>query len=125
MFFQEEVQIGLLLFTTQLRLLEGRAMIPKIRKDKCYRVTIEEITPEQETAQSLVFEFQDREDVFNIVDNLKQKSGLEPEVATKVGVALRLLGPVMMANRKHELFADFMPHFKNFMQNLKSKVKGK
>ena len=83
------------------------------------------LQPEQETAQTLVFEFQDREDVFNIVGNLKQKSGLEPEVATKVGVALRLLGPVMMQNRKHELFADFMPHFKTFMQNLKSKVKGK
>ncbi|WP_063664128.1 DUF3861 domain-containing protein [Aliivibrio fischeri] len=100
-------------------------MIPKIRKDKCYRVTIEEITPEQEVAQTLAFEFEDREDVFNIVNNVKQKSGLEPEVATRVGVALRLLGPVMMANRKHELFADFMPHFKTFMQNLKNKVKGK
>ncbi|MGF1901007.1 DUF3861 domain-containing protein [Aliivibrio sifiae] len=100
-------------------------MIPKIRKDKCYRVIIEEVTPEQEMAQTLVFEFQDREDLFTIVDKLKQKSGLEPEVATKVGVALRLLGPVMMANRKHELFSDFMPHFKSFMQNLKSKVKGK
>ncbi|GLR74113.1 DUF3861 domain-containing protein [Aliivibrio sifiae] len=100
-------------------------MIPKIRKDKCYRVIIEEITPEQETAQTLAFEFQDREDLFTIVDKLKQKSGLEPEVATKVGVALRLLGPVMMANRKHELFSDFMPHFKSFMQNLKSKVKEK
>ncbi len=98
-------------------------MIPKIRKDKNYRITIEEITPEQETAQTLAFEFQDREDLFTIVDKLKQKSGLEPEVATKVGVALRLLGPVMMQNRKHELFADFMPHFKTFMQNLKSKVK--
>ncbi|MGR6859383.1 DUF3861 domain-containing protein [Aliivibrio salmonicida] len=100
-------------------------MISKIRKDKCYRVKIEEITPEQETAQTLAFEFQDREDLFTIVDKLKQKSGLEPEVATKVGVALRLLGPVMMANRKHELFSDFMPHFKSFMQNLKSKVKEK
>lgn len=100
-------------------------MIPKIRKDKCYRVIIEEITPEQETAQTLAFEFQDREDLFTIVDKLKQKSGLEPEVATKVGVALRLLGPVMMANRKHELFSDFMPYFKSFMQNLKSKVKEK
>lgn len=125
MFFQEEVQIGLLLNMMSSRLLEGRTMIPKIRKDKCYRVTIEEITPEQEVAQTLAFEFQDREDVFNIVNNLKQKSGLEPEVATRVGVALRLLGPMMMANRKHELFVDFMPHFKTFMQNLKSKVKVK
>ena len=100
-------------------------MLPKIRKDKCYRVTIEEITSEQEVAQTLAFEFQDREDVFNIVNNLKQKSGLESEAATRVGIALRLLGPVMMKERKHSLFVEFMPHFKTFMQNLKSKLKEK
>ncbi|MBD1577892.1 DUF3861 domain-containing protein [Vibrio sp. S11_S32] len=98
-------------------------MISKIRKDKQYRITIEEIGTEQESAQTLQFEYQDREDLFMVVDKLKQGSGLEPETATKVGVALRLLGPVMMQNRKHSLFADFMPHFKNFMQNLKSTVK--
>ncbi|MEF1308105.1 DUF3861 family protein, partial [Vibrio owensii] len=26
-------------------------------------------------------------------------------------------------DRKHPLFADFMPHFRNFMQNMKSTVK--
>ncbi|WP_368483152.1 DUF3861 family protein [Shewanella sp. UCD-KL21] len=28
-----------------------------------------------------------------------------------------------MQNRKHPLFLDFMPHFKTFMNNLKSTVK--
>lgn len=98
-------------------------MIPKIRKDKQYRVTIEEIDAQDESAKTLQFEFQDREDVFNVVENLKKGSGLEPETATKVAVALRLLGPVMMKDRKHPLFVNFMPHFKDFMHNLKSVVK--
>lgn len=98
-------------------------MTTHTKKDKQYRVTIEEINADQESAQTLQFEYQDREDLFTLVDKLKQGSGLEPENVNRVAVALRLLGPVMMHNRKHALFADFMPHFKNFMQHLKSTVK--
>lgn len=72
----------------------------------------------------LQFEVEDREDMFTIVEKLKQDSGLDELDATKVGVALRLLGPVMMQNRKHPLFADFMPHFKDFMVNLKKTMEG-
>ncbi|HDY7861281.1 TPA: DUF3861 domain-containing protein [Vibrio vulnificus] len=96
-------------------------MIPKIRKDKQYRITIEDVGVEE--ARTLEFEYQDLEDLFKIVEGLKKGSGLEPENATKVAVALRLLGPVMMKDRKHPLFINFMPHFKCFMQNLKSTVK--
>lgn len=98
-------------------------MTTNIRKDHNYRITIEEINAEQEVTRSLQFEHQDREDVLNVVDKIKQGSGLEASLATKVGVALRLLGPVMMENRKHGLFVNFMPHFKVFMKNLKDTVK--
>ncbi|UPW17025.1 DUF3861 domain-containing protein [Agarivorans sp. TSD2052] len=98
-------------------------MIAKNKKDRCYRFTIEEVNADQKTGKTLQFDLQDRENLFDVVENLKQGSGLEPSLATKVGVALRLLGPVMMQNRKHPLFIDFMPHFKNFMHNLKSTVK--
>ena len=98
-------------------------MIPKISKERTYRITIEEVTAAQETNQTLTFDFQDREDVFNVVEQLKKGSGLEESIAPRVGIALRLLGPVMMQNRKHPLFADFMPHFKNFMQHFKSTIK--
>ncbi|MCR9943114.1 DUF3861 domain-containing protein [Vibrio owensii] len=95
-----------------------------MRKDNHYRITIEEVSVEEgREAKSLSFEVQDREDMLNIVDKIGQGSGLEPADATRVGVALRLLGPVMMKDRKHPLFADFMPHFRNFMQNMKSTVK--
>ncbi|KXI24472.1 DUF3861 domain-containing protein [Photobacterium sanguinicancri] len=98
-------------------------MLSKMRKDNVYRITIEEISADQAAAKTLQFTYQDREDVFNVVEKLKQGSGLDENVATKVGVALRLLGPVMMQNRKHPLFSDFMPHFKQFMHHLKSTVK--
>ncbi|WP_153915964.1 DUF3861 domain-containing protein [Shewanella sp. TC10] len=95
-----------------------------IRKGHSYRITVEEINlPEQQTGKTLDFELQDREDLFNVVNNLQKGSGLEPSLATKVAVAIRLLGPVMMENRKHPLFVEFMPHFKSFMHNLKSTVK--
>lgn len=97
-------------------------MIIKSKKENNYRVTIEELSSNQ-TGKTLEFEFEDREDLFNVVDKLNKHSGLDATIATRVAVALRLLGPVMMKNRKHPLFADFMPHFKVFMQNLKSSIK--
>lgn len=93
------------------------------RKDNQYRVTIEQINGESAAHNSLEFEFQDREDLFKTVERLQIGSGLEKETATQTAVALRLLGPLMMVNRKHPLFIDFMPHFKAFMVNLKSTVK--
>ena len=96
-------------------------MFPTKPKQQQYRVIIEEIDADE--PKSLEFSYQDREDVFNIIEKLKKGSGLEPESATQVAVALRLLGPVMMKDRKHPLFADFAPHFKSFMHNLKSTVK--
>lgn len=95
-------------------------------KGNTYRITVEEITnDESQPAKTLQFEAQDRENMFHVVEALKKGSGLEPQEATRVAVALRLLGPVMMQNRKHPLFADFMPHFKDFMINLKKTMKEK
>lgn len=96
-------------------------MIRKTRQDHNYRITIEELG--QDEIKTLQFDFQDREDMFKVVEMINKGSELPKEEATRVGIALRLLGPVMMNNRKHALFADFMPHFKSFMQNLKSTVK--
>ncbi|MCQ1058971.1 DUF3861 domain-containing protein [Photobacterium sp. DNB23_23_1] len=89
-----------------------------------YRITIERTNTENESSQqTLQFEMQDREDMFAIVEKLKQGSGLDEQTSTRVGVALRLLGPAMMQDRKHPVFVDFFPHFKTFMQNVKSKLK--
>lgn len=98
-------------------------MMTSLKKEHSYRVTIEEVITDQAEAKTLQLEFQDREDLFKVVDNIKEGSGLDESLATRVSLALRLLGPVMMKNHKHPLFVDFMPHFKSFMHNLKSTVK--
>ncbi len=95
-----------------------------MRKDRRYRITIEELGSDKAVGQTLEFEHADREDLFNVVEKLQKGSGLEAPIAIKMAVALRLIGPTMMENRKHPLFADFMPHFKAFMLKLKSTVKG-
>ena len=82
------------------------------RKEHTYRITIEEVNSEQESPQTLEFTLQDREDLFNAVANIKAGSGLNPEQATQAAVAIRLLGPMMMKERKHTLFESFFPHFK-------------
>ncbi|PSW62017.1 DUF3861 domain-containing protein [Photobacterium kishitanii] len=92
-------------------------------KENCYRITIEELQPLSSNPKTIQFEFQDRENLFNIIDNLKKTSDLEATQATRLGASLRLLGPILMANRKHPLFIDFMPHFKTFMLSLKNTVK--
>ncbi|MCG3865828.1 MULTISPECIES: DUF3861 domain-containing protein [unclassified Photobacterium] len=90
-----------------------------------YRITIEEITQDSDNPQSLSFEYLDREDLFKLIENLKQGTDLPEETTKKIGVGIRLLGTTMMKNHKHPLFSDFMPHFKNFMINLKNTVKDK
>ncbi|GMQ48386.1 DUF3861 domain-containing protein [Vibrio sp. 10N] len=94
-------------------------------KHNQYRITIEEINTKADLElQTLTFEIEDREDMFAIVEKMKQSSGLDESSATRLGVSLRLLGPMMMQDRKHPLFADFMPHFRTFMQSLKKTIKG-
>lgn len=95
-----------------------------LKKGNTYRITIEDVSSDnEEQPRTFAFEVQDREDMFKIVEKLKQNSGLDEQHSTQLGVALRLLGPVMMQNRKHPLFLNFMPHFKDFMVNLKKTMK--
>ncbi|CDT91963.1 conserved hypothetical protein [Vibrio coralliirubri] len=94
-------------------------------KHNNYRITIEEVSvKEDRELQTMQFEIEDRENMFAIVEKIKQDSGLDEQSAARLGVSIRLLGPLMMQDRKHPLFVNFMPHFRDFMQNLKQTLKG-
>ncbi|CDU03773.1 conserved hypothetical protein [Vibrio coralliirubri] len=94
-------------------------------KHNNYRITIEEVSvKEDRELQTMQFEIEDRENMFAIVEKIKQDSGLDEQSATRLGVSIRLLGPLMMQDRKYPLFVNFMPHFRDFMQNLKKTLKG-
>ncbi len=49
------------------------------------------------------FEIELRENMFAIVERIKQDSGLDEQSAARLGVSIRLLGPMMMQD-KHPLF---------------------
>ncbi|MEZ8025367.1 DUF3861 domain-containing protein [Vibrio sp. 10N.222.52.C3] len=94
-------------------------------KHNNYRITIEEVSvKEDRELQTMQFEIEDRENMFAVVEKIKQDSGLDEQSAARLGVGIRLLGPLMMQDRKHPLFVNFMPHFRDFMQNLKKTLKG-
>ncbi|MCK8079973.1 DUF3861 domain-containing protein [Vibrio sp. 1CM24A] len=94
-------------------------------KHNNYRITIEEVSvKEDRELETMQFEIEDRENLFAIVEKIKQDSGLDEQSAARLGVSIRLLGPLMMQDRKHPLFVNFMPHFRDFMQNLKKTLKG-
>lgn len=93
-------------------------------KANSYRITIEQINDNNNAiGEPLQLEMKDHENLFNAIETIKQKSGLAPQVATRLAVGVRLLGTTILQERKHPLFVDFFPHFKTFMSNLKKTIK--
>lgn len=89
------------------------------KKERCYRITIENV----DSNERLQFDHQDREDLFEIIRKIEAKQMVAAELAPKLGLGLRLMGPMIMMNRKLSVFADFFPHFKAFYIKLKNTVK--
>lgn len=88
-----------------------------------YRVTVEHLScPDgapSPYAQPLQFEVGNHDDIYAIVERMRQRGDFERDTATAFGVGLKLFGEVMLENKDHPLFADFKTHFGQFMKNLK------
>jgi hypothetical protein len=50
---------------------------------------------------------------------MRSRADLAPDAATALAVGLKLFSEVMLENRGHPLFAEFAPHFRDFMKTLK------
>lgn len=99
-------------------------MFSLMKKQKHYTVTLTQMTEaDPNTVQTLTFEFEDRECLFKIIENLKKGNIVESNEVPRLALGLRLLGPMVIANRKSSLFSEFVPHFKAFMINIKKRVK--
>ncbi len=73
-----------------------------------------------DAAQHLELDFSSHDDIFRIIEFMKQKFPSDDE-ATQFAVGLKLFSGVMMKHRDMPLFADFEPAFKNFMMTLKGR----
>lgn len=92
-------------------------------KQHRYRVTVEHLAlPDgslPEPSRSLSFETGNHDDILAIVARMSQRGDLPQDDAMALAVGLKLFSEVMLQHRGHPLFADFAPHFKAFMQQLK------
>lgn len=84
-----------------------------------YKVTVEEVSGEK----TLSFESENHEDIFAIVEKLKQHPDFKDDAA-EFGVGLKLFTGVIMKQKTNPIFKNLMPHFKDFMMELKGAGKG-
>lgn len=88
-----------------------------------YRVTLEHLADSRGAPSTypapVVFEVGNHDDLFPIIERMRQRSDLDPSSATALAVGLKLFGEVMLENRGNPLFADLAPHFREFIKRLK------
>ncbi|MCF1421829.1 DUF3861 domain-containing protein [Mangrovimonas futianensis] len=99
---------------------------PKVmgKKANHYRLTMEEVIlkdPNEPLKDPITLEFDNHDDIFKIMDIVKQKQLFESESqAQEFALGLKLFGEVMLKNRNHPIFESFYPAFSAFMKTLKS-----
>jgi hypothetical protein len=92
-------------------------------KQHRYRITVEHLADQNGApsthAAPLQFEAGNHDDILAVVERIRSRGDLPAESATAFAVGLKLFGEVMLENRQHPLFADFLPQFGQFMKQLK------
>ncbi len=95
-------------------------------KQHRYRISVERLADANGKpslyAAPLVFEAGNHDDVFAIVEHIRNGHLFDAETSAAFAVGLKLFGEVMLENRAHPLFAEFAPHFLDFMKTLKSSL---
>lgn len=86
-----------------------------------YRVQLQKL---DDSAAQLQFDCQNHDDIFAILAMSQGRLGLSEAEHQALIVGLKLFSEVMLQHRKDELFKEFLPHFKQFMGQLKRTVRG-
>jgi hypothetical protein len=91
-------------------------------KQHQYRVTLEHLADADGTPSTdapLSFAVGNHDDILAIAERMRRRGDFAEDSATALAVGLKLFGEVMLENKDHPLFADFKPHFQQFMKELK------
>lgn len=74
-----------------------------------------------EPAKELGIQFDNHDEIFNIIEKIKDKNIFEdPNQATQFALGLKLFSEVKLKNRKNPLFEELNEVFPIFMKKLKS-----
>jgi hypothetical protein len=92
-----------------------------------FRITVEQVADNQGnsgTHPPITFTADNHDNILAIVERIQARGQFSPESAAAFAVGLKLFGEVMLEHRNDPLFADFQPHFKDFMKVLKGSQHG-
>ena len=92
-------------------------------KGHLYRYRIEHLEDPKGNpvdAKPLTFETKNHDDLFKIVQAMKQKGIVDEAESIELVIGLKLFGEVMLRNRDSDFFKEIKPHFANIMQAIKS-----
>lgn len=95
-------------------------------KQHRYRVTLEYLADANGNPQQrepLVFEVGNHDEILGIVELVRSRGLFDEQATAAFVVGQKLFGEVMLENRDNALFAEFRPHFMDFMKKLKAAVK--
>lgn len=92
-------------------------------KQHRYRITVEHLVDAKGSPSAygkpLQFEVGNHDDIFAVVEKLRQRDDLDGVAVTSFAVGMKLFSEVMLENRGHPLFQELAPHFSDFMKLLK------
>jgi len=92
-------------------------------KQHHYRITVEHLSDIDgqpvPLPATLQFEVGNHDDIFAVVERIRQRNDLPSASATAFAVGLKLFSEVMLENKSSPLFSAFIPHFGQFMKQLK------
>jgi uncharacterized protein YfkK (UPF0435 family) len=91
-------------------------------KGHLYRISIEHLEDAKSNAVNadpLVFEARNHDDLFDIVRKIQGRNQFSQDEAAAFAIGLKLFSEVMLHNKDHALFREFLPQFGEFMKNLK------
>ena len=88
-----------------------------------YKITLEHLyNPKEEALHpTLELEFDNHDDVFLIIEKIKDKGYFDESQSAEFAIGLKMFSEVMLRNKNNPLFEDFRPAFKDFMMKLKEK----
>lgn len=88
-----------------------------------YKITLEHTSNPKgdELQQPVTVEFDNYDNLFNIINILKEKNHFnDVNQSVEFAIGLKLFSEVMLRNKTNPLFEEMLPAFKEFMGKLKS-----
>jgi len=93
------------------------------KRNNTYQLDLKELKLKDgsEGTKSLNLEFDNHDDIFNIIEVIKSKKIFDNEnTANEFAIGLKLFTEVMLKNKQHPLFEELRPAIMEFMKKLKS-----